>query len=227
MGLGPQGHSEPPVSRPGYACHNNGRLLRAAGHVAGAKRGRTEGYPTSTSRLGRAGRPRWIYPCRLAAPSNRRRFVPYVVMHEFEGLLFSDPDRFARGYGNARSYLPSYRQSATSFGTPEEINDTPENPPFRGGCVDLYEGYRKALDGRPGRRGDRSRRHSRGVSTLRQMGGEARAEGWAVTSSIKLTDALTPNISHQAAPPLYIPAFGDLCVTYRTRRCRGLLTRPP
>ncbi len=26
-----------------------------------------------------------------------RRFIPYIVMHEFEALLFSDCDGFARG----------------------------------------------------------------------------------------------------------------------------------
>ena len=94
-----------------------------------------------------------------------RRFVPYVVMHEFEGLLFSDPDRFAQGMGmpDLSSELQAIRDD---FGTPEEINDTPETHPSRR-VRNLYEGYRKALDGRPGRRGDRSRRHSRGVSTLR------------------------------------------------------------
>ena len=30
-----------------------------------------------------------------------RRFIPYVVMHEFEGLLFSDPAQFATSIGES------------------------------------------------------------------------------------------------------------------------------
>ena len=35
----------------------------------------------------------------LGGEFEAQRFVPYVVMHEFEGLLFSDPAEFARGIG--------------------------------------------------------------------------------------------------------------------------------
>ena len=108
----------------------------------------------------------------LGGSFDPRRFVPYVVMHEFEGLLFSDPDRFAQGMGmpDLSSELQAIRDE---FDNPEEINDSPETHPSRR-VRDLYKGYRRtfseAPDGRPGRRGDRSRRHSRGVSTLQQVG---------------------------------------------------------
>ena len=81
----------------------------------------------------------------LGGAFDRRRFIPYVVMHEFEGLLFSDPERFARGIG--RPDLSSELQAVRGeFGTPEEINDSPDTAPSRR-VRDLYEGYQKPLMG--------------------------------------------------------------------------------
>ena len=81
----------------------------------------------------------------LGGAFDRRRFIPYVVMHEFEGLLFSDPERFAQGIG--RPDLSSeLRAVRGEFGTPEEINDSPDTAPSRR-VRDLYEGYQKPLMG--------------------------------------------------------------------------------
>jgi hypothetical protein len=41
-----------------------------------------------------------------------RRFVPFVVMHEFEGLLFSDCAAFSRGIA-----APIWKASSERFGT--------------------------------------------------------------------------------------------------------------
>ena len=81
----------------------------------------------------------------LGGAFDRRRFVPYVVMHEFEGLLFSDPDRFARGIGmpGISSELQAIRDE---FNTPEEINDSPETHPSER-IMELYAGYQKPLMG--------------------------------------------------------------------------------
>ena len=66
-------------------------------------------------------------------------------MHEFEGLLFSDPERFARGIG--RPDLSAELQAVRGeFGTPEEINDSPDTAPSRR-VRDLYKGYQKPLMG--------------------------------------------------------------------------------
>ena len=74
-----------------------------------------------------------------------RRFIPYVVMHEFEGLLFSDPERFGQSIG--RPDLASKLQAIRSeFDTPEEINDSPDTAPSKR-VKDLYEGYQKPLMG--------------------------------------------------------------------------------
>jgi hypothetical protein len=51
---------------------------------------------------------------------NARRFVPFVVMHEFEGLLFSDCAGFSRGI--ARPALEAeFCKIRNQFTSPEEI----------------------------------------------------------------------------------------------------------
>ncbi|MBR5705085.1 MAG: DUF4276 family protein, partial [Deltaproteobacteria bacterium] len=37
--------------------------------------------------------------CEKLGAEPMRRFIPYVQMYEFEGLLFSDPEKFANGIG--------------------------------------------------------------------------------------------------------------------------------
>ncbi len=76
---------------------------------------------------------------------NPMRFLPLVVMHEFEALLFSDPDRFARGIGRGdlAAELHTIRHA---FGSPEDINDSPENAPSKR-IERLFPGYNKVRSG--------------------------------------------------------------------------------
>jgi hypothetical protein len=70
-----------------------------------------------------------------------RRFVPYVMIHEFEALLFSDCDRFGEGIGRT-DLSPSFRAIRASFGSPEEINDSPATAPSKR-VGELVPGYQK------------------------------------------------------------------------------------
>jgi hypothetical protein len=74
-----------------------------------------------------------------------RRFVPFVVMHEFEGLLFSDCEAFADGIGRPQLAQP-FREIRQQFATPEEINDSPFTAPSKR-VEGLVEGYEKPLLG--------------------------------------------------------------------------------
>jgi hypothetical protein len=76
---------------------------------------------------------------------NPKRFVPFVVMHEFEGLLFSDCDAFARGIGQ-KTLAADFRQIRDDFETPEEINDSPDTAPSKRIKL-LLPNYDKALFG--------------------------------------------------------------------------------
>lgn len=59
-----------------------------------------------------------------------RRFIPYVQMYEFEALLFSDTEAFARSVDQPQisEELSAVRNA---FSTPEDINDSKETAPSK------------------------------------------------------------------------------------------------
>jgi hypothetical protein len=73
------------------------------------------------------------------------RFVPYLQVHEYEGLLFSDPAAFASGIGHAE-ISPAFNGIRSQFPTPEDINDSPNNAPSKR-VLRAYPSYRKPVDG--------------------------------------------------------------------------------
>jgi len=81
----------------------------------------------------------------LGSDFDSRRFLPYVVMHEFEGLLFSDCASFARGIGFPE-LATEFKKIRDQFVTPEEINDSPITAPSKR-VEKLVPGYEKPLQG--------------------------------------------------------------------------------
>ena len=71
---------------------------------------------------------------------DQKRFIPFVVMHEFEGLLFSDCAAFSSAIGKPE-LQPAFQQIRDAFETPEEINDSPLTAPSKrvGALVARYE----------------------------------------------------------------------------------------
>jgi hypothetical protein len=76
---------------------------------------------------------------------NPERFVPFVVMHEFEGLLFSDCAAFSAGIGRP-SLEADFSEIRGQFSTPEEIDDSPLTAPSKR-VEALVPGYQKPLLG--------------------------------------------------------------------------------
>jgi hypothetical protein len=76
---------------------------------------------------------------------NPRRFVPFVVMHEFEGLLFSDCAGFSRGIGRPE-LADAFQAVRDQFPTPEDINDSPVTAPSKR-VEQMVPGYQKPLLG--------------------------------------------------------------------------------
>jgi hypothetical protein len=74
-----------------------------------------------------------------------RRFVPLVMMHEFEALLFSDPERFARAIGKT-DLAQEFQKIRQKFECPEDINDSPVTAPSKR-IENLFPGYEKPLSG--------------------------------------------------------------------------------
>ncbi len=73
------------------------------------------------------------------------RFVPFVLMHEFEGLLFSDCAAFSKSVGR-QSLEPNFKAIREQFATPEEINDSPVTAPSKR-IKNLMPEYEKPLYG--------------------------------------------------------------------------------
>ncbi len=73
------------------------------------------------------------------------RFVPFIVMHEFEALLFSDCEAFSAGI-----YQPQlagdFQTIRNEFKTPEDINDSPLTAPSKR-IEKLVPGYEKPFLG--------------------------------------------------------------------------------
>jgi len=74
-----------------------------------------------------------------------RRLIPYVQMHEFEGLLFSDPDKFATGICRP-NICDRLHEIRNKFASPEEINDDPITAPSKR-ILAAYQGYEKPTHG--------------------------------------------------------------------------------
>ena len=74
------------------------------------------------------------------------RFIPYVMMHEFEAMLFSDCEKFGDGIGHLE-LAPSFQEIRDQFASPEEIDDSPDTAPSRR-VLDLVPRYQKPLMGK-------------------------------------------------------------------------------
>jgi len=81
----------------------------------------------------------------LGAQEIQQRFLPFVMMHEFEGLLFSDCNAFGAGIGRP-SLSIKFQAIRDQFSNPEEINDSPVTAPSKR-VEALVEGYEKPFHG--------------------------------------------------------------------------------
>lgn len=82
---------------------------------------------------------------RLGKAFDRDRFIPYVQLHEFEALLFSDPAALEAVAGET-SLSSRLRGIVENCGEPEAINDNPELAPSKRIQKELVW-YQKPLHG--------------------------------------------------------------------------------
>ena len=75
---------------------------------------------------------------------DERSVLPYVQLHEFEGLLFSNVEAFGRIFPNAP--VAGLKLIRSGFRTPEDINDHPDTAPSKR-IETLIPRYRKTLHG--------------------------------------------------------------------------------
>lgn len=59
------------------------------------------------------------------------RFIPYIQLHEFECLLFSNIDVFRANFGKDEVDMGILQSAVNEFPNPEDINKTPNNAPSK------------------------------------------------------------------------------------------------
>ncbi|WP_428681289.1 DUF4276 family protein [Sphingopyxis sp.] len=74
-----------------------------------------------------------------------QRFEPFVVLHEFEALLFSDCKAFGESIGHANK-VEQLQMVRDAFPCPEHINDSPQTAPSKRVCT-IIPGYEKVIFG--------------------------------------------------------------------------------
>jgi hypothetical protein len=67
----------------------------------------------------------------LSAAMNHPRFVPYVQLHEFEALLFSDPQSFSIAFPGIGAEVAKLQAIRRAFETPEHIDEREDFGPSK------------------------------------------------------------------------------------------------
>ena len=74
-----------------------------------------------------------------------RRFIPYVQLYEFEGLLFSDPESIVSEIGKP-DLMNAFIKIRNEFDTPEDINNSRDTAPSKR-IKKLFTQYDKVIHG--------------------------------------------------------------------------------
>ena len=82
---------------------------------------------------------------KMGSGFDQGRFIPYVAMHEFEALLFSDCAGFGQGIERPE-LTPEFQKIRDQFASPEEIDDSPDTAPSTR-VEELVPGYQKPYMG--------------------------------------------------------------------------------
>ena len=77
--------------------------------------------------------------------------IPYVMLHEFESILFSDCEKLAAAI-DLPQLTSAFQEIRDQFPTPEDIDDSPEGAPSKriGDLIAPIDVYRKPLVGLQG-----------------------------------------------------------------------------
>lgn len=68
---------------------------------------------------------------RLKADIASDRFIPYLQLHEYEALLFSDLEKFYHYYIDHNTQLSRLKKDVSGVTNPELINETPDAAPSK------------------------------------------------------------------------------------------------
>lgn len=76
----------------------------------------------------------------------RFRFIPYIQLHEFEGLLFNDIDVFKNNFTTEEANFIELQDIINTHPNPEEINNGKDTAPSKR-LKKLIKGYNKVVYG--------------------------------------------------------------------------------
>jgi hypothetical protein len=71
----------------------------------------------------------WKIVCKKTFKTDR--LIPYIQLHEFEALLFSDVHMFEIAFPNRPAEVEKLKSIREDFLTPEHINDQPDRSPSK------------------------------------------------------------------------------------------------
>jgi hypothetical protein len=83
---------------------------------------------------------------RLGTLPASRRLLPYIQLHEFEALLFSDPTAFLEAFPGEQSLVDRLTTIRTQFSNPEDIDDGFATAPSKR-ILDIAPEYEKPVAG--------------------------------------------------------------------------------
>ncbi len=81
---------------------------------------------------------------RFSEDINNPKFIPYLQLHEFEAILFSDPMKIINGFPGKESVLEQLLNQLAGFSSPEHINL--DNPPSKR-ILSALPDYDKVISG--------------------------------------------------------------------------------
>jgi len=65
----------------------------------------------------------------LSQNISQQNFIPNLLVHEFEALLYSDPNAFSKWFPN--QVAQAMLKEKSNFSSPEHINDSPQTAPSK------------------------------------------------------------------------------------------------
>jgi hypothetical protein len=87
-----------------------------------------------------------LYEKAFADDINHPKFLPYLSLHEFEAILFANPNAIADTLPDGEKHKKALQAIRAEFNSPEEINENWETKPSRR-ILNLFPGYEKILYG--------------------------------------------------------------------------------
>jgi Domain of unknown function (DUF4276) len=82
----------------------------------------------------------------FASDIDNQRFIPYIQLHEFETLLFTDIRGFEYSFGDTPSKVKQIQAIINQFSNPELINDSPQTAPSKR-LLEIFPNYQKVVEG--------------------------------------------------------------------------------